>query len=169
MASDHQRNMMASGWKFLVENHESIFYSQARPLNLNWTMGSLLNHFAAHHTVSGDCDFPVLLACKWAGLEDPTGDDYRGNGNSSSMFSFMRKHYTNPVDAHVGAIVVFGAANGLPLKRQHAAMVTERGKNPTLGSLGDDSGPHYVSLSAEKAAHPGAAVTFLDLSVLKDV
>lgn len=106
-----------------------------------------------------DCSGAVTCMCKWAGIEDPNGLDYRYEGYTGTMLKAL-PHYTNPSGANVGALVVFGPGTG-----QHVAMVYERGHDPVLFSHGERGYCGPIRLSQERLFH-SPPVTFLSIAGL---
>src|SRR2546423_615721 len=118
--------------------------------------GSILSH---HGSVTMDCSEGVTCLCKWAGLHDPNGLGYSGDGYTGTLLNHL-PHYSEPSHAYVGALVVFGPGTG-----DHVAMVMQRGANPVLWSHGSEGGPRAVTLSVENAIHR-KPTTFLSIAHL---
>jgi hypothetical protein len=119
-----------------------------------------------HHSV-WDCSIAVQQVLYCAGnngqtIADPSGFEYEGWGDTQSWQDAL-PHYTSPVDAHAGALVVFNA--GGPVEEQHGCIVITPGSDPVLFSHGSAAGPLRISLSEEQTAHTGSTV-FLDVSSL---
>lgn len=106
-----------------------------------------------------DCSQAITCLCKWARLKDPNGLDWRWPGFTGTLLAHL-SHYSNPVEAHVGGIVVFGPGTG-----EHAAMVMEPGPDPLLWSHGFDGGPIAIRLSVERRFHH-SPVTFCSIAKL---
>jgi len=94
------------------------------------------------HGVNADCSFGVKVLCDWAGVPDPTGGNYDGYGNSTSIFHHLA--HVPLADARTGDILLFG-----PEGSWHAAMVLEPGKDPMLWSHGHQGSPNLYPLSAD--------------------
>ena len=110
-----------------------------------------------------DCSQFVLLGCHIAGLHDPNGANYSSDGYTGALLSGPCPHYSDPRDALVGAIVVFGPGTG-----RHTAFVYEPDPvhgDPILCSQGSEPDPRLVRLSAEAAALP-PPVRFLSIAHL---
>ena len=145
---------------FLVAHEPLIHYKQIRPMpTLDFTEQELADHFKAKKTISMDCSESVTMLCRLAGLADPNGNGYNGQGFTGTMLNHL-KHYSSPLSADVGALVVFGPGTG-----DHVCMVRKRGRDPLLFSHGTERGPFYIHLSDEKRAqHP--PTTFLSIAKL---
>lgn len=138
-----------------VANEPNWHYAEIRPIS------HLVYAQAVCGVVKTDCSGGCTALCQLAGAKDPTGNNYNGTGNSTSMYVHL-PHIENYRDTVlVGDLAVFGKTNG----EEHVAMVYKiGGSNPTLWSHGQERGPLFVSLDDEAAAHPGAKVTFLRLA-----
>lgn len=103
-----------------------------------------------------DCSQTAEILCVVAGLDWPASmvDGYTG-----TMLRGL-PHYSDPANADVGALCVFGAWPGT-----HVCQVRHPGRNPTLYSHGADRSSHFVSLSQERTFHKGP-VTFLSIAAL---
>ncbi len=160
MATPAQRQHLGSLMDFLVLNEPLIHYKQQRPmLTASVLEQELADKFKAGRSISPDCSEAVTLLCRLAGLADPNGMGYNGYGFTGSMLKNL-KHYTNPLSADVGAIVIFGPGDG-----DHACMVRKHGKDPLLFSHGTERGPYFIHLSDEKKVQK-APTTFLSVSKL---
>jgi hypothetical protein len=106
-----------------------------------------------------DCSQAVTQICKWAGLDDPNGLDYKWPGYTGTLLAHL-KHYSRAQSAGVGALVVYGPGTG-----EHVSMVYEPGTDPTLWSHGSDGGPILVRLSQQRQWHH-SPVTLLNISRL---
>lgn len=161
--TDAQRATLVSNIQYLVSWGHLIPYQQVRPFPL-LSKAALTANFKKGVPLRGvDCSAFCTLAYFISGLKDPTGDNFSGFGNSATMLKRL-PHYTNPVNAHPGALVVFGADQ--PLAKQHVCLVLKQGKNPQLASHGGPlSGVKLLSLSQEQSAHTGSTV-FLDVNSL---
>jgi hypothetical protein len=123
------------------------------------TEAQLRTKLASGGHIMFDCSQAVTQICKWAGLDDPNGLDYRYAGFTGTLLAHLR-HYSDPRSAAMGAIVVYGPGTG-----DHASMVYEPGANPLLWSHGFDGGPVLIRLS-EQRKHHRAPVTFCNISRL---
>lgn len=106
-----------------------------------------------------DCSGSVTCAYKWCGLKDPNGLHYQHEGYTGTMLAHL-PHYSDPRDARVGALVVFGPGTG-----EHVAMVLEPGPDPLLFSHGFSHGAGPIRLSVERGYHH-RPVTFLSVASL---
>ena len=109
--------------------------------------------------IQADCSEMVTELCRWAGLADPNGLNYSYAGYTGTMLAHL-PHYTNPQQAKVGALVVFGPGTG-----EHVCMVMTPGADPVLFSHGQEAGPIAIPLSDERRAH-NPPVTFLSIASL---
>lgn len=154
---DHLHRLM----HYLISKEPLIGYQQYRPMTtIHYNEAGLRRHLDSGHSISMDCSESVTLLCKLAGLKDPNGFGYNGYGYTGTLLNHL-PHYSRASNAHVGAIAIFGAGTG-----EHAVMVMERGSDPVVFSHGFSGGPLALRLSTEKRYHPGARVTFLDISHL---
>src|SRR5437762_842516 len=145
MATAAQRQHLLSLADFLISRAGQVHYAQIRPMRTvhlhEQELDSLLAHGGA---ITMDCSEAVTCLCKWAGLHDPNGLGYDGAGYTGTLLGHL-PHYTDPRQANVGALVVFGPPPG-----DHVAMVLERGKaNPALFSHGSEAGPLRIPLAVE--------------------
>ena len=110
-------------------------YREIRPLQLP----PLLSH-----GVEADCSFGVKILCHWAGVQDdPTGEQWDGYGNSSSIFAHLP--HVSVAEAKVGDIVVIG-----PGGEYHAAMILATDpENPKLWSFGHQGAPNVYPLLSD--------------------
>lgn len=160
MATAAQRAHLHALMEWTLRNEPKIHYEQRRPMQLQlFTEQALAERFAAGKTVIADCSEFVTALCKWAGLADPNGNRYNGDGYTGTMLGYL-KHYTDPRAAQIGALVVYGPGDG-----DHVSMVMEPGHDPWLCSHGSDAGPVKIRLSAQRAHHR-APVTFLSIAHL---
>ncbi len=122
--------------------HHDWTYAAVRPLPVppSW-------HKGQH--VRADCSFGVKDLCKWAGVkDDPTGSNYDGYGNSSTIAAHL-KHLGAPGELLIGDVVTFGSDGS----NAHAAMVLERGSDPLLWSHGHQGAPNTYRLSQDGRPH----------------
>ena len=161
MATNDQRQHMVGIMQFFLDHKSLLPYKAIRPMSTkDLYEHDVVTMFAKGQSINTDCSEMVTLICKWAGLKDPNGFGYNGDGNSSTMYKHLA-HYTQPERAHAGAIVVFGPSGGT-----HAAMVMEPAKDPVLFSHGSP-GAIKIPLSQYIAAEPSQKpVTFLDIGSL---
>lgn len=146
---------------WLVANEPLIGYVQHRPMQTRrWLETPLAQHFASGKQIDMDCSESVTMLCRMAGLADPNGTEYDGTGFTGTMLKHL-SHYTNPAGAETGALVVFGPGTG-----DHVCMVRRPHRtNPQLFSHGQEAGPVFTTLAAERRAHR-PPVTFLSVAKL---
>ena len=160
MATPAQRAHAGAIMDFLVAHEPLVHYKQIRPMPTRTLLEQqLADLFAAKKTITMDCSESVTLICRLAGLDDPNGNGYNGRGFTGTLLDNL-KHYTSPLAADVGALVVFGPGTG-----DHVCMVRKRGRDPLLFSHGMERGPFYVHLSDERRVQK-PPVTFLSIKKL---
>ncbi len=159
--SPGQRAHLAGLMDVLVAHEPQVHYDQVRPMTTRsiLTPAALRAHLKAGLPLTMDCSESVTLLCRLAGLDDPNGLGYNGLGFTGTLLSHL-PHYSKPENAMTGALVVFGTGTG-----HHVCMVRKPGKNPLLFSHGQERGPIYISLSAEREFQP-KPVTFLSVAGL---
>lgn len=160
MATRAQRQHLHELMRYLLKKEPLVHYAQVRPMRtIHYTeqqVERLLDHGGS---ITMDCSEAVTCLCKWAGLKDPNGMGYNGNGFTGTLLAHLR-HYTDPKAAQTGALVVYGTGNG-----HHVSMVIEPGSDPLLWSHGREAGPVTVRLSKQRQQQP-APVTFLSIARL---
>lgn len=161
MTTDQQRAAMRYVMEFLYTHRNRVHYAEVRPMKTAGikTMFELKQAVAAPGGITMDCSESVTLICKLAGLADPNGLNYDGQGFTGTLLDHL-PHYDNPGAAKVGALCVFGPGTGT-----HVAMVYERGPDPLLWTHGEEADPSLHPLSWMQ---PGFAkpTTFLSISGL---
>lgn len=152
MATKAQRNHLAELMDFLVHHEPQIHYRMARPMDITHWPETYMEHLLENgFGMWADCSETITGICKWANLHDPNNLGYNGLGNTSTMLSNPHmRHYTNPKDAMVGAIVIFDPPGAY---LDHVCMVRKPGIDPVLFSHGQERGPLYVKCSVEAAYH----------------
>lgn len=163
MASAAQRQRLVEYAQTLVDHASHIHYAEIRPMRslAEHTWASVLALFKQGGYLTMDCSESVTSLFRWAGLRDPNGLGYNGEGFTGTLLGHL-KHYAQTADANPGALGVFGKAPGT-----HVVMLMERaGDNPWVFSHGQEAGPFRIQLSQEKAAHAGEPFTWLDISGL---
>lgn len=133
-----QREKLVALMRSTLNDNEHWDYRAIRPLYVYPTYRKGMH-------VNSDCSFGCKLLCKWAGVrDDPTGENYTGYGNSSSIATHLR-HVEHASDLEPGDIVTSGSdgANG------HAAMVLVPGNDPLMWSDGHEGAPNTYRLSAD--------------------
>lgn len=133
-----------------VANERNWHYKFARPLTLPTI------EQAVHGTVYADCSFGVKALCHLVpGIPDPTGTNYSGWGNSTTIY--LHLPHIPLGDIQVGDLTVYGYEGN-----QHATMVYTPGRSAVdteVWSHGQEAGPIITSLASEIRAHPGVPVT----------
>ena len=161
MATTAQRQQLAQVMDLLVREQPRVHYAQIRPMQTRaiHSLHLLQQALYSPHGVTMDCSESVTLLCHVAGLHDPNGFNYDGHGFTGTLLHFL-PHYTDPLKAKTGALVVFGPGSG-----DHVCMVRRPGKNPTLFSHGSERGPIYITLADEKRYQRSPTV-FLSIASL---
>jgi hypothetical protein len=167
MVSNAQRAKMMSVAQFLIDNHDHINYAETRSANdpMSLRGGSLaqLEHiFRSGGKIRMDCSEAIAVICRLSGLRDPNGSGYDGFGYTGTLLAHL-PHYTNILDAHDGAILIFGGGTGL-----HAVMKmpSPDPADPWLFSHGRQGGPFHSRHSFEETGFVGEPQTWLDISHL---
>lgn len=161
MATNDQRSHAVAIMQFFLDNKGLLPYRAVRPMSTKSLYeADVVSMFKRNMPITTDCSEIVTLICRWSGYKDPSGMGYNGFGNSATMFDNLG-HYTNPAQAHAGALVVFG-----PGGSTHVAMMMEPAKDPIIFSHGSP-GAIQIPLSQYVAAEPSQKpVTFLDVGSL---
>lgn len=145
---------------YLAHAERQVHYAQIRPMRTVHLSETQLETLLGHgHSITMDCSEAVTCLCKWAGLHDPNGRGYNGEGFTGTLLDHL-EHYHRPGAARVGALCVYGPGSG-----QHVAMVYEVGHDPVMWSHGAEAGPRLVKHSIEAAVH-SAPQTFLSIAPL---
>lgn len=145
---------------YLLDHEVDVHYAQVRPMRtVHLSESQAVAQLQHGPGLTMDCSEAVTCLCKWAGLHDPNGRGYSGEGFTGTLLAHL-PHYHDPAGAKVGALVVFGPGTG-----DHVAMVMEPGADPLLWSHGYEGGPRKVALSHERAVHR-PPVTFLSIGRL---
>lgn len=159
---DTQRNRLAHMALALIAEAPRIHYIQRRPMVVpQLGFDHVMRILRGGGTVSMDCSEAVTALYRWAGCQDPNGARFNGTGWTGAMWAHL-PHYTNPANAHLGALCIWGDQG-----REHVAMVIARnGSNPIMFSHGGESGPLRIDLATESSFHRGQARVFCDVSGL---
>ena len=93
----------------LVRNEPRVHYAQIRPMQTRpiHSLHLLQQALYSPHGVTMDCSESVTLLCHVCGLQDPNGFDYDGHGFTGTLLHHL-PHYSDPGNARIGALVVFG-------------------------------------------------------------
>lgn len=125
-----------------IENAAAIHYAELRPIDGIGDPRRL--------PLTTDCSGFVTLCYAWAGVPDPNGLGYDGQGFTGTLLNHLRPI---PPDAVQPAdVVVFGPPPG-----HHAALALEAGADPLLCSHGGEDGPLAIAFSVEAARQPAPA------------
>ena len=145
----------------LVAKKAKVHYAQVRPmvtLTIH-TEKALRRALRSRAGITMDCSESVTLICHLAGLRDPNGLNYDGEGYTGTLLKYL-PHYSDPARARTGALWVVGGGTG-----EHVCMVRHPDKdNPILFSHGTEADPSYYPLSTMIAAFPGQPWTFLSIA-----
>lgn len=158
--NQQQRNKLRDLAAYLLAHEPQVHYpwhdvrGPADAATFRLTETQMRKRLATGNSLMMDCSQGVTCLYKWAGLEDPNGLNYRWAGYTGTLLDHL-PHYTNPSDARVGALVVYGPGTG-----DHVSMVYESGRDPNLWSHGFDGGPVLIRLSKQRPLHR-SPVTFL--------
>jgi len=148
MATAAQRQHLLALMRYLLAHEPQVHYAQVRPMDwTTWSEAHLHAILSGGGGVWADCSESVTALCKWAGLRDPNGYHYNGQGWSGSIWQHL-PHYSDPKAARPGAIVTFG-----PQGADHVAMVYSAGNDPMLWSHGAERGPRLLRYSVERDFH----------------
>lgn len=165
MATPDQRLKMLTLMTMTLAAKQKIHYGQTRPMQTNRiaSVQALRNLLQSYLGITMDCSEGITLICRLAGLKDPNGENYNGQGNTGMLLHNPNlPHYQDPKHADIGALVVFGSGYG-----KHVAMVhTKDPVNPFLWSHGTESGPKLVAFSAEHKYFENVPFTFLSIEHL---
>lgn len=161
--SDNQRNQLVGKARFLIGKASVIDYAQVRPMvTRGYSWSEVVNKLDRGQRIAMDCSEAVTNLYRWCGLKDPNGLGFDGAGNSGDMWHHLTHRYTDPNNAHPGALGVYG-----PEGDEHVVMVIAHdAHNPLLFSHGSEIGPLAITLDNEAGAHRGQPFTFLDVSSL---
>jgi hypothetical protein len=156
MTSDRQREHMTRSMDLLVRYKSRVHYAQFRPMRtMRIHPGHLRRALLRPGGITMDCSESVTLICHLAGLRDPNGSDYDGEGNTGTLL-----HYLEHRDrlGRTGSLAVFGAPPG-----EHVVM---RRDELRWFSHGTEADPNYYTLEVLRDAFRGQPVTFLSIAKL---
>jgi len=168
MTTPAQRSKLHAAMLWTLAHAAQIHYPPNDVRHNNHVAGPISNLAQLQQAVLApaaltiDCSQGVTVLCHAAGLTDPNGLGYSYDGYTGTLLEHL-PHYSNPADAYVGAIVVFGPGTG-----EHAAMVLTPDPvhgNPLLWSHGDEAGPGKTLLHTEASFH-APPVTMLSIAGL---
>ena len=134
-----------------IHHPDQITYGEVRPIPVE-------RYKMQRWPVVTDCSGWYTCLCYAAGLPDPNGLGFDGDGFTGTMLSHMT--HTTRAACFPGDAVVFGANPGV-----HCAVFLQRGTapDPLMGSNGAPNDPQELPLSHLIAAFPGRPVTYLRL------
>lgn len=156
-----QRRELVQMANFLIAEAPRIDYLQRRPMVVpRIGFARVKRILEAGGRIAMDCSESITALYLWAGCQDPNGNRYNGKGWTGAMWAHL-KHYTDPADAHPGALCIWGAGGS-----EHVAMVLTPGPNPTMFSHGGESGPLRIDLETESRFHAGQPRVFCDVGRL---
>lgn len=164
MATVAQRQTVAEAIDLLVAHRGNVSYRQSRPMGTRGITNLAQLRTALGHGLAMDCSEAATLILHVAGLKDPNGNAYDGEGNTQEMFDHL-PHYLHPGWAKVGALVFFGTPG--KLVTQHVCVVRTPGPDPELYSDGGNGAfaSHLIPYSVERRYHVGEPV-FLSIAAL---
>lgn len=130
-----------------VNNNPNIHYGQLRPMPLGrWKQHDL--------PITTDCSGSLTCCAYAAGIPDPNGRGYDGQGYTGTMLQHLRR--IPKADIRRGDFVIYDGAYS-----DHVAAVLEVGPDPLLFSHGYEGSPTKIRYSTESRYHVGATVTWL--------
>lgn len=157
-----QRKALRDTMKLLVDNEPLVNYplhDVRGPLDAaTWALtgAQMRARLKQGKHLMMDCSQGIACVYKWSGLQNPSGD-IAWPGTTGTLLQHLR-HFTNPAQAGVGGLVIYGPSTG-----EHGAIVYQAGKDPLLWSHGFDGGPQLIRLSVQRTFHH-TPVTFLNVS-----
>jgi hypothetical protein len=157
-----QRNHMVRLAQLLNKYAPDVDYAQVRPMRTRTLTQSRLTTDLEHVIpVTMDCSESCTLISRLAGLRDPNGLQYDGEGYTGDMLSHL-PHFTDANELHMGTFIVFGAFPG-----EHVVMVTTPATdNPEVYSHGSHANHAIWDLATERSYHVGQPLTFLAIEDL---
>ena len=139
-----------------------VNYAEVRPMSTaHLTESQLRLRFEAGRTITTDCSETVTLVCRLAGLKDPNGLAYDGEGYTGTMLDHL-EHFTNFDEAHPGTLIVFGDFPGTHV----VIVVRPNGTNPSIYSHGSHASSAIWDLDTERTYHAGQPMTLLAIEDL---
>lgn len=161
-----KREVAVAVMNLLVADKQQIDYVQHRPMHTIAidSIDALVKALSAR--IGMDCSESTVLVFHIAGLKDPTGNGYDGEGNTESMLANTMKHFSDPAEANPCSLVIFDADQ--PLDKQHVAIVHTADKtsgNPLLFTHGHQGDPSLIRLRNLQPGFQGKTV-FLSVASL---
>ncbi len=135
-----------------VSDHAHWNYAEVRPIPLHLPPRTSV-------TITTDCSGFATLMAKWAGMPDPNGLGYDGQGFTGTLLSHLP--HIPFAKTWRGDLCVFGTGTGT-----HVVVLALGGKvmaDPEVYSHGFQGGPIRLPLSAESRYHAGQPRTFLQI------
>jgi hypothetical protein len=162
MATLTERRTLACMMDFLVAHKARIAWQEVRPITRLHTPEELERLVLSFGGWRTDCSGSATTLFQAAGLQDPNGRGYDGEGNTQIMYDHLPR-YSDPKGAGIGALCFFGLPGNLP--SQHITIVRHPGADPVLFTLGGKGDPSYRLLSWMRSGFQGHPV-FLNVSHL---
>lgn len=157
-----QRNHMVRLARLLDKHASLVRYAEVRPMSTRHLTESQLDYrLTAGQAITMDCSESVTLICRLAGLRDPNGLGYDGEGYTGTMLTHL-PHFTDWSEVHEGTLIVFGEYPG----RHVVMVVTPNGENSSVYSHGSYSDHAIWSLETERGYHAGEPITLLAIADL---
>lgn len=101
MATAAERAHLHALMRYLLAHEPQVHYGQVRPMRtVHLSVSQLDTLLANHGSVTMDCSESVTCLCKWAGLHDPNGLGYDGQGFTGTLLGHL-PHYWNPAAAMI--------------------------------------------------------------------
>lgn len=143
------RKRVVRYWRHEVAFKEAIHYSQTRPIP-QVAKGKF--HPRPYTT---DCSGEVTIACQFAGVSDPNGNSYNGQG------------YTGTLAAHGHVVAVPKPGDyGVYAKNGVTTHTIQYLGDDRCGSHGSEAGPLELDVTVESAYHAGETLTWYSLDPL---
>lgn len=162
MANETQRRHLVRLAQFLSKYADWVNYAEVRPMSTaRITESQLTQRLESHGTITCDCSESVTLMFRLAGLHDPNGLQYDGEGWTGTMLTHL-PHFTDWEKVHAGTLIIFGAYPGT-----HVVMVTNPdGQNPMVYSHGSHADSAIWDLNTERTYHKGEPITLCAIADL---
>lgn len=145
-----KRQLVVAFFKWGIAHQPLIHYAQTRPIP-QCIRGKL-----PKLPLTTDCSGFVTMAYQYAGLPDPNGLKFNGQGYTGTLLSHG-KATSKPKPGDIG---IFGGSPG-----HHAVGAIGWGSDPDCESHGQEAGPILIRASVEQTYQP-RPLTWLDLEAL---
>jgi len=157
-----ERNHLARIARMLNEYARQVYWAEVRPMSTaRLTESQLDQRLRGGGRITMDCSESITLMFRLAGLRDPNGLEYDGEGWTGTMLTHL-PHFTDWNEVHEGTLIVFGDYPG-----NHVVMVTTPNKgNPLVYSHGSHARSAIWSLSQEREYQGDRPMTFLAIADL---